>query len=102
MKAFKALLGIAMWLAAAACAAQSAGQWRDPAHLWRATCALCHAEGVAPELRGRAWSAEAFTVWMRRGPGGMPTFSAANVSDAEIAELAHWVSQQPIPQERAK
>jgi mono/diheme cytochrome c family protein len=88
------------WLAPAL--AQSTGQWQDSAHLWRATCAHCHGEGVAPELRGRAWTPEAFGVWMRRGPGAMPTFPASQVSDAEVAALAHWVSQQPAPKPKER
>ena len=89
-------LGLALGLGAPA-QAQTAGQWRDSAQLWRATCALCHGVGVGPELLGRPWTPAVLTVWLRHGPGAMPTFAAAQISDAEIAALAHWVSQQPAP-----
>lgn len=75
--------------------AEPGGRWRDAGHIWRASCSYCHDAGVAPALKGRPWPVPVLLFWLRRGPGAMPSFTAAEVSDADVRALAQWLDQQP-------
>ena len=78
-------------------AAQSAGEWRDAAHLYSSSCTYCHDTGVAPNLRGAGWPKEYVAVRVRMGYQAMPAFKPSEVSEAEIAALAAWLAAQPLP-----
>lgn len=77
--------------------AQSAGEWGSPAQLWRATCSYCHDNGVARELRGAGLSQQAVATAVRVGPKAMPSFTASQISDRELEQLAEWMSTQKAP-----
>jgi cytochrome c5 len=84
-------------LACTAAQAQSAGEWRNSEQLWRATCAYCHNEHVALELRGTALAAHAITGAVRAGPKAMPSFAGSQISDSELDALADWLIHQKRP-----
>jgi len=81
--------------------AQTAGEWRSSEQLWRDTCAYCHNDHLAPELRGTALTAQAITGAVRLGPRAMPSFPTDQISDAELDALAGWLarSKRPPPPE---
>jgi len=84
-------------LAAGAARAQSAGEWRSSEQLWRSTCAYCHNDHIASELRGTALAAGAIIGAVRAGPNAMPSFTPGQISDAELASLADWLIRQKRP-----
>ena len=75
--------------------AQSAGQWKEPAALFKRTCAYCHdqslVKGVGPELLARGLPVEVTTLIVRRGVGAMPAFPEAQIAPNELAALAAWI-----------
>jgi mono/diheme cytochrome c family protein len=77
--------------------AQSAGEWRGPAHVWGALCGYCHGSGVALQLRGAKLSAEVIAGITRRGLKQMPAFAPTQINDAELAALAEWISRSDPP-----
>ena len=93
-------LALAVLLASARAEAQSAGEWGSPAQLWRAACSYCHDNGIARELRGAGLTPQAVATAVRVGPKAMPSFTASQISDREIEQLAAWMSTQkpPVPQ----
>jgi mono/diheme cytochrome c family protein len=84
-------------LASAAAQAQSAGEWRSSEQLWRATCAYCHNEHVAAELRGTTLPTHAITGAVRAGPKAMPSFAGSQISEGELTQLADWLTHQKRP-----
>lgn len=93
----KAAAGALALLAAAPCFAQAAGQWHAPAQIWGASCGYCHGAGVGPELRGRPIDPAALRAIVRGGLPGMPSFHPSELSDAEIAGLARWLTSAKPP-----
>jgi mono/diheme cytochrome c family protein len=93
-------------LASGTAAAQSAGQWQGPPHLWRALCGYCHGTGVAKQLLGAERPAAVIVDVVRRGLPQMPQFAPTQISDAELAGLAQWISVSepppPAPKEQAR
>ena len=92
-------------LASSTAAAQSAGQWQGPEHLWRAVCSYCHATGVALPLLGARLPAATIAEFTRKGLKQMPPFAPSQISDTELAALADWISRSeppPAPQEHAR
>jgi len=77
--------------------AQSVGEWRNSEQLWRSTCAYCHDGRLASQLLGARLTAQAVLAAARAGPNSMPSFSASQVSDAELRALADWMSRQKKP-----
>jgi mono/diheme cytochrome c family protein len=77
--------------------AQSAGEWRDASHLYSSSCTYCHDTGVGPNLRGVGWPKEYVAVRVRMGYQAMPAFKPSEISEAEIAALAAWLADQPLP-----
>ena len=77
--------------------AQSAGEWRDASHLYASSCTYCHDTGVAPNLRGVGWPKEYVSVRVRMGYQAMPAFKPSEISESEIAALATWLADQPLP-----
>jgi len=92
---------VASILATAPAAAQSAGQWRGPQHIWAGTCGYCHGTPVAPEIRGMKLPAQAIAQIVRHGLPGMPAFHESELSDGEVAALAEWLSHAPVPAKAA-
>ena len=96
-------------LALCACttaAAQSAGQWQGPEHVWRAVCSYCHGAGVGLQLLGAKLPASVIVEITRKGLKQMPGFAPTQISDTELAALAEWISRSasppPAAQEPAK
>jgi mono/diheme cytochrome c family protein len=98
--AVASVFGLAALLAPPGAHAQAAGEWGSPAQLWRATCSYCHDNGVARELRGAGLTPQAVATAVRVGPKAMPSFTASQISDQELQQLAEWMSTQkaPVPQ----
>ncbi|MGH8227212.1 MAG: c-type cytochrome [Steroidobacteraceae bacterium] len=92
-----AAAGIAMGAAASPASAQAAGEWANSAQVYKDTCRYCHDGKLAPILLGAGLSRQAIVAAVRRGPGGMPSFPPAELSDRELEQLARWVRAQPKP-----
>lgn len=98
MRALLLLAGLA-----APAFAQSAGQWRGPAHIWAASCGYCHdVGGPGPALKGRRLDPALIAAVVRGGVPGMPNFHAAEIDDRELAALAKWVAAAPASSARAR
>ena len=96
---FVAGLAVALALLAPGyAAAQSAGEWRGPEHLWGALCGYCHGSGVSLQLLGAKLPAATIAEFTRKGLKAMPPFAPTQVSDAELAALAAWISRSEAPQ----
>jgi mono/diheme cytochrome c family protein len=80
---------------AAACG-QSAGQWRDSAHIWRSLCRYCHATTIAPPLLGLPLPTQLTITTVRGGRNAMPAFTSTQINDAELRDLAIWIAAQPV------
>lgn len=65
---------------------------RAPEVIYARTCAYCHAAGVAPSIRGRGLPVEGVITYVRSGPRGMPAFRPTEITNAELAALAKWIS----------
>ncbi len=73
----------------------------------RVGCFTCHGTvghgGAAPRLTPNTLPLEGFTTWVRNGtPGwsfasGMPAFSAAVMSDTELADVRAYLASLPPP-----
>jgi len=68
---------------------------RDPARVYAATCGYCHGTNVGPILLGRHLPADYVAKMARTGRGGMPAFRPSEVTPAELAALAAWISASP-------
>jgi mono/diheme cytochrome c family protein len=93
-------------LVSSTAAAQSAGEWQGPEHIWRAVCSYCHGAGVGLQLLGAKLPASVIVEITRNGLKQMPAFAPTQISDAELAALAEWISRSepppPAAQEPAK
>ncbi|MCC7461302.1 MAG: cytochrome c [Gammaproteobacteria bacterium] len=78
-------------------AAQSAGEWRGPEQLWGALCGYCHGAGVSLQLLGAKLPAATIAEFTRKGLKAMPPFAPTQISDAELAALAAWISRSEAP-----
>lgn len=87
----------ALLLAAGPVRAQSAGEWRGPAHLWHALCGYCHGAGVGLQLLGAHRPAELIATITRSGLRAMPAFAPTQISDEELTALAEWISRSEAP-----
>jgi len=73
----------------------------------RVGCFTCHGTvghgGAAPKLTPNTLPLAGFEIWVRNGtPGwtvasGMPAFSTAVLSDAELADVRAYLASQPPP-----
>ncbi|MBA1200396.1 cytochrome c [Pseudomonas capeferrum] len=68
---------------------------RSAEEVWSDTCTYCHTTGIGPELRGRQLPPAMIQAFARYGVRQMPAFSESEISDAELATLANWISQHP-------
>lgn len=65
---------------------------RAPAKVYAAVCGYCHGANVGPIILGRALPTELITTLVRNGKNAMPAFRPTEISDAELAAVAAWVS----------
>ena len=86
--ALAATLQLAAW-------AQSAGQWKDSAHVWNSLCRYCHETPVGPALFGRVFPEAAVIYLVRAGRNAMPAFMPTQLNDTDLRELARWINSQP-------
>lgn len=67
------------------------------------SCGYCHGRNVGPVILGRALPVPAIAAIVRAGLRGMPAFRPTEISDAELAAVAAWVSASSVnPQEHGK
>lgn len=86
-----ALAALATMAAAGEAAAQAAGQWDGPGHIYRSACIYCHETGVAPVLKGRRLPVEYVRDRVRKGFGPMPAFKPSEIDVQELEALARWL-----------
>ena len=79
-------------LAAAAAPAMNAKTTAGAEGAYAETCAYCHGSGVGPIILGRGLPADAIKAAVRGGRGAMPAFRPAEITDADLAALADWIS----------
>ncbi len=73
-------------------ASAGAERVREPQAIYERTCGYCHGHNVGPIIRGRNLPAAVITTFVRSGNGAMPAFKPTEISDAELAGLARWIS----------
>ncbi|MBU6444389.1 MAG: c-type cytochrome [Alphaproteobacteria bacterium] len=94
---------LAAWMAGATSAvAQAAGEWKDSAEIWKASCHYCHDEGVGPQILGLHLAPELIRQTVRNGLNAMPPFFPSELDARELAALAHWVSVHGVPPAKEK
>lgn len=72
--------------------AQAGGNASAGQAVFQQNCNSCHPggnQGTGPAVKGRA--ADAVTKKVRAGGGGMPAFSASQISDQQLNDLAAYV-----------
>ncbi len=89
-------------LLALAIVAPAAQAERKAQQVWADTCAYCHVNGIGPALLGRHLPQATVQALARYGSRQMPAFRNSEISDAELAALADWISQQPAPTEEQR
>ncbi len=61
-------------------------------------CQVCHgvagAGGIGPRLRG-SLSTSSITSWTRNGGGGMPAYSTAQISNAQLTDMIAYIHTFP-------
>ena len=76
---------------------------RSAEKVYASTCGYCHGRNVGPVILGRGLPAPAIDAMVRNGLNAMPAFRPTEISDAELAAVAAWVSASPAsPQEHGK
>jgi mono/diheme cytochrome c family protein len=65
---------------------------RAPESIYAANCGYCHGHNVGPIIRGRGLPASMVEYLVRNGRGAMPAFKPTEITPAELAELARWIS----------
>ena len=65
---------------------------REPAYLYARTSGYCHGHNVGPLIRGRNLSPAIIEYFVRNGNGAMPAFKPTEITNAELAALAQWLS----------
>lgn len=76
---------------------------RSAEKVYASTCGYCHGRNVGPVILGRGLPVEAIKAMVRGGLNAMPAFRPSEISDAELAAVAAWVSASPAnPQEHGK
>lgn len=99
------LASLAMLILAAACGRTAAAanadepqRWARSEQIWRSSCGYCHGGAPgAPELRGAGLPPIVIMQVARQGAPGMPPFHQSEISDADLKQLAEWISTQPQP-----
>nr|WP_294524010.1 cytochrome c [uncultured Rhodopila sp.] len=75
--------------------AQSAGQWKNPDHLYAKICANCHDTGVGPTIVGRDFKPDHYVTTVRHGSKAMPAFRVTEIDDAALLMLAEQLAAVP-------
>nr|WP_294511563.1 cytochrome c [uncultured Rhodopila sp.] len=75
--------------------AQSAGQWKNPDHLYSKICANCHDTGVGPTIVGRDFKPDHYVTTVRHGSKAMPAFRITEIDDAALLNLAEQLAAVP-------
>lgn len=76
---------------------------RSAEKVYASTCGYCHGRNVGPVILGRGLPAPAIEAMVRNGLNAMPAFRPTEISDAELAAVAAWISNSPAnPQEHGK
>lgn len=71
--------------------------------VYSSTCGYCHGRNVGPVILGRSLPVPAIEAVVRNGLNAMPAFRPSEISDAELAAVAAWVSTSAAnPQEHGK
>lgn len=65
---------------------------RDPQFIYDRTCGYCHGHNIGPIILGRNLPAPVISAIVRSGNGAMPAFKPTEITDAELAALAEWIS----------
>jgi len=87
------LLAGAASLGGCGLAARAQDAPRPPETIYASTCGYCHGHNVGPIIRGRGLPPEAVVPIVRAGLGAMPAFKPTEITDAELAGLARWISE---------
>lgn len=66
---------------------------RPPEAVYAKVCGYCHGHNVGPVIRGRSLPPEMIRHLVRSGMGAMPPFRPTEITDAELAALADWISR---------
>jgi mono/diheme cytochrome c family protein len=80
------------WLAGQASAQAVPAAQRAPELIYAGNCGYCHGHNVGPIIRGRNLPAPMVEYLVRSGRGAMPAFKPSEISPAELASLARWIS----------
>jgi mono/diheme cytochrome c family protein len=83
---------ISMNLATGGLAQEQAGG-RAPEAIYAGNCGYCHGHNVGPIIRGRNLPPQLVEYMVRNGNGAMPAFRPTEITPAELAALARWISQ---------
>lgn len=76
---------------------------RSAEKVYASTCGYCHGRNVGPVILGRGLPAPAIEAMVRGGLNAMPAFRPSEISDAELAAVAAWISVSKVnPQEHGK
>jgi mono/diheme cytochrome c family protein len=90
----------------AAQAGQKLGDYlpqRAPEVVYAKVCGYCHGRNIGPILLGRKLPVDMITLVARQGRNGMPAFRPTEVTPAEMAALAKWISTAaPRAEEKGK
>lgn len=73
--------------------AQKPGKERTPEALYATNCGYCHGHNVGPIIRGRNLPPQLIEYMVRNGNSAMPAFKPTEVTPAELAALAEWISR---------
>lgn len=65
---------------------------RGPQFIYDRTCGYCHGHNVGPIILGRNLPPQLIESFVRHGNGAMPAFKPTEITDAELAALARWIS----------
>jgi hypothetical protein len=68
---------------------------RSAEKVYASTCGYCHGRNVGPVILGRGLPVPAIEAMVRGGLNAMPAFRPSEISDAELAAVAAWVSASP-------
>ncbi len=76
---------------------------RSAEKVYADSCGYCHGRNVGPVILGRALPVPAIEAMVRGGLRAMPAFRPTEISDAELAAVAAWISASAAnPQEHGK
>ena len=77
--------------------ADTVAKVRPPEAIYAKVCGYCHATRVGPVLLGRDLPLDYVMMTVRSGRNAMPSFRPSEISNAELAGLAHWIAHSKAP-----